>query len=317
MHPKTRQALLNLARLVISAALFWWIVAQAGLADLLEAARRADPGPYALALLIAIVGIPLRAYRWQVLLDAVGARLPFWRTNHLYFVGAFFNAFLPTGFGGDVVRVLEIGEGASSPQAAGTVLVDRLTGFIALFMLALAALPFAFHLLPPATAFLIALLAGGVLLGSALLFEGKILRQITACFPRALSLAGDAWLAQTYNVITACGQRAILSALLISVIFNLTQIWSTLLAAQALRLAVPAWAFFLFLPIAIIALLLPISISGFGVREGLFVLLFGQVGLTGPQAIALSLTSYSFELAPGILGGVMYFAAGVMGLRRR
>ena len=133
------------------------------------------------------------------------------------------------------MRVLEIGEGASSPQAAGTVLVDRLTGFIALFMLALAALPFAFHLLPPATAFLIALLAGGVLLGSALLFEGKILRQITACFPRALSLAGDAWLAQTYNVITACGQRAILSALLISVIFNLTQIWSTLLAAQALR----------------------------------------------------------------------------------
>jgi len=140
MHPKTRQALLNLARLVISAALFWWIVAQAGLADLLEAARRADPGPYALALLIAVVGIPIRAYRWQVLLDAVGARLPFWRTNHLYFVGAFFNAFLPTGFGGDVVRVLEIGEGASSPQAAGTVLVDRLTGFIALFMLALAAL---------------------------------------------------------------------------------------------------------------------------------------------------------------------------------
>jgi len=317
LSPKTRDNLLNLARLVISGALLGWILAQAGLKNLAETARNADFGPFALALFIAVLGIPLRAYRWQILLDAVGARVPFRRANYLYFVGAFFNVFLPTGFGGDVVRVLEIGEGATSQQATGTVLVDRLTGFIALFALALPALPFAFNLLPLTTVWFIALLAGGVMVGSILLFEGKLLRRLTARFPRRLSLAGDAWLAQTYDVITLCGGQAIAKALVISVIFNLSQIWSMVLVAQALHLSVPVWTFFLFLPIAIIGLLLPISISGFGVREGVFVALFGQVGLSEAQATALSLAFYTFELAPGVVGGVMYLAAGVVGLRKK
>ena len=142
LSPKTRQVLLNLVRIGVSAALLGWIVARAGLTQLLKTARTADVRPYLLALLIAVAGLVLRAYRWQILLNAVGARVPFRRLVYLYFVGAFFNAFLPTGFGGDVVRVLEIGEGATSQQAAGTVLVDRLTGFVVLFLLALCALPF-------------------------------------------------------------------------------------------------------------------------------------------------------------------------------
>ena len=314
---KQRQRLFNLARIVISAGLLVWIVRSAGLAQLVEVARRADWRLFGMAAALALVGIVVRALRWQALLVAVGARVPFRRVLYLYFAGAFFNAFLPTGFGGDVVRVLEIGPGATSQQAAGTALVDRLTGFIVLFALALVSLPFAYRLLPPGTAVAIALVAAGVLLASALLFEGRLLRRLTGWLPRSLSLAGDAWIGKTYAVITACGRRGVAAALLYSLWFNLQLMVENVLVARALGVDVSPWVFFMFVPIATAALLVPISISGFGVREGIYVTLFGQLGVPPALAVALSLASYSLDFFAGLVGGVIYFGAGVLGLRTR
>jgi glycosyltransferase 2 family protein len=317
MSPKTRTRLFNLARILISVALLVWVLSRAGLAELAAAARAADLRLYALALALAVAGIFIRAARWHGLLRAVGARVAYGRTVYLYFIGAFFNTFLPTGFGGDVVRVLEIGEGATSAQAAGTALVDRLTGFIMLFVLALAALPWAYALLPGNLAVIIGLLALGVLAGSALLFEGRLIRRLTGWLPRAISPAGDAWIGRTYAVITACGWRGILGALAWSLVFNLQLILANVLVARALGLAVSPWVFFAFVPVTTAALLAPISISGLGVREGLYVLLFGQVGVGQTEAVALSLAVYSLDVAMGLIGGALYLGAGVLGLRKR
>lgn len=314
LQPQTRQRLLNLARILVTVGLLAVVVSQIRPDELLARVRTLHLSLYALALLLSFTGIVVRAYRWLILLRAVGARVSFRRAVYLYFVGAFFNTFLPTGFGGDVVRVLEIGEGASSQQAAGTVLVDRLTGFIMLFVLALMALPFSLNLIPTLLIWLIAALAGGVVLGSLLLFEGRLLRLLTARFPRSLSLAGDAWIGKTYGVITACGARAIAGALFWSLVFNVIHIAANILAAEALGIHVSPWLFFLFVPVATVALLLP-SISGFGVREGIYILLFGQVGVNETQAVALSLSAYSIDFAAGVLGGVIYLGAGVLGLR--
>ncbi len=314
LQPQTRQRLLNLARILVTVGLLAVVVSQIRPDELLARVRTLHLSLYALALLLSFTGIVVRASRWLILLRAVGARVSFRRAVYLYFVGAFFNTFLPTGFGGDVVRVLEIGEGASSQQAAGTVLVDRLTGFIMLFVLALMALPFSLNLIPTLLIWLIAALAGGVVLGSLLLFEGRLLRLLTARFPRSLSLAGDAWIGKTYGVITACGARAIAGALFWSLVFNFIHIAANILAAEALGIHVSPWLFFLFVPVATVALLLP-SISGFGVREGIYILLFGQVGVNETQAVALSLSAYSIDFAAGVLGGVIYLGAGVLGLR--
>jgi hypothetical protein len=74
--------------------------------------------------------------------------------------------------------------------------------------------------------------------------------------------------------------------------------------------------FFLFVPVATAALLVPISISGFGVREGIYVTLFGQLGVDPALAVALSLATYSLDFLMGLVGGAVYLAAGVLGLRR-
>jgi uncharacterized membrane protein YbhN (UPF0104 family) len=308
--------LLNLARIGLSAALLTWALWQAGLERLLGVVSAADWRPYLLALLLGQLGIVIRAYRWKVLLDAVGARVPFARTVYLYFVGAFFNTFLPTGFGGDVVRALEAGPGTQSSQAAGTIVVDRLTGFIMLFVLALVALPAAWGTVPQTLLLPIGGLAAGVLAGSALLFEGRLLRRITGRLPRAISLAGEGWLARTYSVITACGRAALLRALTASLIYNLGQTLGAWLIARALNLDLSFWTLLAFVPIATVALLVPVTIGGLGLREGIYVVLFAQIGLGSTAATAFSLAVYSVDVATGIMGGVIYLVSGVLGLRR-
>ena len=94
------------------------------------------------AFLLFTIGLVVRAYRWLLLLRGLGIPVAFKRLLELYFVGNFFNSFLPTGFGGDVVRVFEVSQDVPANVAAGTVIVDRLTGLLMLFVMALAALPF-------------------------------------------------------------------------------------------------------------------------------------------------------------------------------
>ena len=335
-----RRTLLNIARVLISAGLLAWVISRSGLEDLIEAARDANLALLAEAYALAIAGMFMRTYRWLILLKAAGATVSAWRALYLYFVGGFFNVFLPTGLGGDVLRVLEIGPGASSEQAAATVLVDRLTGFVVLFVMALAALPFSASLLPRGTAILVGLLAGAVCLGALLLFEGRLLRRLTAWMPDPISLASEGWLGRTYAVITggtgtggagtrpaattgtgagtgpAATSRAIWGALGVSTVYNLSVIWASVLVARAFGLQVSAWHFLSFTPIAVVALLVPISIGGLGVREGIYVTLFGQVGLSAAQATVLSLGVYSLDVFTGLLGGMIYLLAGVLGLRK-
>ncbi|MFC1814571.1 lysylphosphatidylglycerol synthase transmembrane domain-containing protein, partial [Thermodesulfobacteriota bacterium] len=95
------------------------------------------------------LGIFVRAYRWQVLLRAQGMRTPYCRLVQLYYIGTFFNTFLPSGFGGDVVKTYELSRQTSSgASAVSTVLVDRLMGLAVLLAMALVALPFSWRYVP-------------------------------------------------------------------------------------------------------------------------------------------------------------------------
>ncbi|MBL8058920.1 MAG: flippase-like domain-containing protein [Anaerolineales bacterium] len=320
--PAWRPWLGNLARLAVSAGLLAWLVAGSDGRQLWAILRRADLLLYAACSLISTAGMLLRTLRWKAVLDAAGARVSFRRALYLFYVGAFFNTFLPTGLGGDVVRVLEIGRGATAQQAVGTILVERLTGFAVLFALMLAVLPAAAAVLPAATVYGLGLLASGVLAAAGLVLEGRIIRRLLGWLgrwrlTRPLSLAGDTWLGQTYQVITSVGGRAVARALLISLIFNLSIIWSNWLAARALGLEIPVGLVAVALPVISATLLVPVSISGFGVREGVVVALLGQAGVGAPEALALSLAWYGLDMLDGLYGGLIYFLTGALGLRPR
>ena len=87
----------------------------------------------AAAWALFLLGVVVRAFRWQTLLLALDVRAPLRQLTLWYFVGGFFNVILPTGFGGDAVRVIELGHDTQRTGAVLTsVVVDRYLGLIAL-----------------------------------------------------------------------------------------------------------------------------------------------------------------------------------------
>jgi uncharacterized protein (TIRG00374 family) len=149
------------ARVLISLGLLVFVLLTIGVERIGRSLLQAEPGPLLVALGLYALGVALRAVRWRALLVALDLRIPLRRLVYLYFAGYFFSAFLPTGFGGDVVRVLELSQEAQTAAVLGTVVLDRLTGLLVLFAMALLALPFTVELLPAQVALTIAAVAEG------------------------------------------------------------------------------------------------------------------------------------------------------------
>ena len=173
-----------------------------------------------LGIVLIWLGIVLRAYRWLVLVQGLGLVIPFRRLVHIYFVGAFFNTFLPTGFGGDVMRVVEASNDVPTHIAAGTVIVDRLTGLLMLFVMALFALPFRPADFPMSSVLLTVGISVLGLLGGWLLLEGKLIRRLGGWLPGKLSLTDKKQpLAKLLDTVQACGWQAVFRALAVSTVF--------------------------------------------------------------------------------------------------
>lgn len=247
----------------------------------------------------------LRAYRWMLLLRGLDASIPFGRLVELYFVGSFFNTFLPSGFGGDAVRVLEAAQDVPADISAGTVIVDRMTGLLMLFAMALLALPFRPTYFPKELAWIIAAICAAGLAVGFFVLEGSTIRRFGAWLPAQLSPTGDGPLARVLRAVQGCGWRAVLGALAVSALFSLLLVGWWDAAGRALGYDVPYGYYLLVVPILSVALLVP-SISGLGVREYLAPLLFAGAGLDPAQAVALSLLVFVIMRLTSLLGAPVY-----------
>ncbi len=115
----------TLLKLGVTLLGLWLSLRELDLPTLGHTLRQANRGWLLWGLLLISASMVLRAWRWSLLLRGLGIHVSFWRLVALYFVGSFFNTFLPSGFGGDVVRVLELTKEVDVDVATGTVLLDR------------------------------------------------------------------------------------------------------------------------------------------------------------------------------------------------
>lgn len=256
-----------------------------------------------LGLITASLGV--RAYRWWLLLQGLGQSVALGALVRLYLVGNFFNSFLPTGFGGDVVRAVGVAREMPASLAAGTVLTDRLTGLMALFLLTLPALLFRPANFPNQQALLIAALCLLGLLGGSLLLDGRLIQQLGKWLPAKISPTGDNPIAHFLQAIKGCGTKAIWQALAVSMLFNGMLITWWAIAGWSLGYHLPLIQYILAVPILSISLLIP-SIGGLGVREAIIPLLFVSAGLSHTQAVALSLLEFTVVRLSGIVGAPFY-----------
>ena len=309
----SRKPWLNLLRIALSLVAVALLIREVGGADLLAVLRTAQWPLLVLAWLLFLAGIVVRAFRWKALLDGLGLHPGFWRLLKLYFVGGFFNTFLPSGFGGDVVRVIELAQGQATSAAIGTVLVDRLTGILSLLALGLMVLPFAGEL-PVWLALGMAAVSLLGLDGGALLLEGRLLRRLTNRLPGALRLSGEGKLSQLYAAITGVGSGALWRALALSTLFNVLNIAVYWLCGLAVGIRLGLGFYFVVVPLLSLALLVPISVGGLGARDWVAQPMFRAVHVAESLTAGMTLSVWLVTAAAGLIGGILYLAEVLTGL---
>jgi uncharacterized membrane protein YbhN (UPF0104 family) len=265
------------------------------------------------AALLTLAGIILSAVRWQKVLDALEIRTRLPRLMSHYLAGQFVSNVLPTTIGGDVLRVSRLSrDTGESPGTFASVVLERLTGWLVLPVITIAgfavnpglrhlgtatrvALTLAFGTLMLLVAVLAA--AGSPRLGGRFATSAGWRRFVGAVHLGVDRLRSDPSAAA--NVLVA------------GFAYQLALVLAAVAAAQALGVR-PAGltALLAFFPAVLIAQVLPISMSGLGVREGAFVLFLTPLGVAQQDAIALGLLLYLLNLVVSLLGAPAFAAGG-------
>lgn len=305
MNKKTKKYISNSLKIGITVVGLIIVVRQVELETVLYTLSQVQIGWVLVSFLLVNTSLVLRAYRWSLLLKGVGAIIRLKRLVELYFVGNFFNMFLLSGLGGDVVRIVEAARNVPGNIATGTVILDRLSGLIMLFVMALFALPFRPDGFPDFIVWIVVAGAVGGILFLILLMQGRFLRWLGHWLPGPLKTEGNTPIARLLDAVEGCGWRAVSSALLISLIFNMVLAlwWKT--SSLALGLSIPYSYFVLVVPILSVLLLIP-SVSGLGPREVMAPMLFAAAGLNMETAVSLSFLVFLTVRFSGLLGGPIY-----------
>ena len=263
-------------------------------------------------------GIPffLGVIRWRWILQVQGLDVRLSRLYSIAFIGAFFNAFMLGSTGGDVIKAWYVAHEThhKKAEAVATVVVDRLIGLLVLFVITLIMMGIFYHRVfedPKLIWFSVITLAVvvstvlvtivGLWRGFADKFFG--LRGWLKRMPRYDMLRR---MVDAYRVY-ASHPTVLTKTVLISFgvhFFSMLSIWCVGrgLEVQSARLI----DYFLYLPIINSVTAVPITISGFGVREGMYVTMFREVGVAEPVALVMSLLGYLANLFWSVVGAFFY-----------
>lgn len=314
----TRKQLINLIKIVGSLVALAIVLAIVDVEQTWRALHDADWRYLGGALALYLLGVWIRAWRWAALLEAQGMAISVGVLTRLYFVGAFFNNLLPSGIGGDVVKMAELSaRSQDAPVAVSTVLVDRALGLLVLFALAILTLPWGWRNLSLPISLLILALAVGSVVAIALFLNRPLMAWLAARIPLLDKALSKPAIRAFYDAFPRYRGWPLLRALFFSLLFNLTLIAVVALIGRALGVDVRLAYYFLFVPVISALLALPISLSGLGIREGGYVFLFGQVGVLEATALSMSLSFYALTLITGLIGGVIYAVEGWLGYRAK
>ena len=120
-------------KMVVSMGLIIYAFGSTDIHAIWDAVRSADLFLLILAFVLIAVGFYISALRWQILLKAQHVFISIKELTKSYLVGTFFNNFMPTTIGGDIIRTYDVSKiSRSAAQSFTVIIVERLTGVFAL-----------------------------------------------------------------------------------------------------------------------------------------------------------------------------------------
>jgi uncharacterized protein (TIRG00374 family) len=270
----------------------------------------ADAGVGTLLATVAMMWLlmPPQALRWITVVKADGARLPFRTALQVVFIGSFFNQLLPSSIGGDAVRIWYVyREGLEVGSAFNTVIVDHACALLALLLIVGAGLPLLFDVVadPAARWALLAVVLGGFAGFAVAIVLGRM-SQAAARWRMVRAVLGLAVL--TRKVLTRARYAVPTITLSLAGIVGYSAI--VFFIARTMQVQISLLHCVLLVPLVLLVTVVPVSIAGWGVREGAMVVALGFVGVAPAPALAISVV-FGLTLAVASLpGSVLCWLSG-------
>ena len=283
---------------------------------------RADAHWMLIGLPVAFVGEIANIVRWNILLRVQGMRIGWLRLAQLFFVGLFFNLFMPGYTGGDFARLYysmrEFPD--HKKEAVLTIVMDRLIGMLALVLTAVVTTALRWQWLqqtPQASFFawvlICMLIAFSALVGGSFLISGlNLANRLPRHFPFREQVIEAS---EAYHLFAkARASLAWAFALSFPVLFSFYGAFYC--ASQAVHADVSFVDMITIMPIVTTIISLPITPGGLGFRESLFQILMSDLAkVPGEVGILISLLGFSFFLLFGLIGGICYLFYSPRGKR--
>jgi uncharacterized protein (TIRG00374 family) len=315
--PRWRSAAFQILKVGVSVGLLVWLLRQVDGAKAWAAVRSASWAWLGVAALLYFAMLVVSSWRWNILLRAQGIVVRLRTLIGSFLVATFFNNFLPSNIGGDVVRVRDTSGPANSRTLAATiVLVDRGLGLLALVLVAALGASASQPTLraagaPPVQPWM---LWTGLLLGGAATIQALRAPSLVTRLASPLRWLHAEWVDAHLAKLTAAldrfanSPRALASSAAGAVVVQALLVAFYFAVAQGLHIPVSPWHLAVMVPVSFVVQMVPISVNGFGVREATFVAFFALAGLPAEAAMLLSFMGTAVIMAWSLAGACVHVA---------
>ena len=309
------KAALIAVKLAISAALLVVLFRRADVGAMGDQIRHMNLAWMFAALTVYGLMLGVSAWRWQLLLRVQTIPVGFAHLTKSFLVATFFNNFLPSNIGGDVVRVADTAPYAGSKTVATTiVLLDRVLGLIALLAVAAGASALAAVAgIPLAGVGYIWIALMGLLAG--LIFVLRYPNQFARMMHGIAGGRGEGIQTRLLNLLGTMSRfaeqpRPLGVAFVGALAVQMLLVAFYMCAARSLAVPLPLMAASVVVPVSLAVQMIPLSINGFGVREAVFAFFFASLGLNVGSALTLSLGAAALIMLFSLSGGAVFLMRG-------
>ena len=307
MMPKLKNIFSFLFPCLLSLVLLGWLYVTIDFRHMWEVVKGADMRYMSAAGIIFFSINFLILWRWRILMKAVGLKAKRLISTRWFFIGLFCSLFPISPVGSDVIRGLGLAkETGHKPKVFASIVLDRLSGFAGIVILAAVAFSFGRALVANKWV-LIAIVAMSIVSGAIaiLLFSHRVFSFACRAFALWPKLK-DNLMRLHFDIVLLKGkQRQGWESIGISIMAQIILAIEFYLTAKGMHQHIALVYFIIFSPIVCVVTSLP-SIGGLGFREISWVSLLFLVGVPKEVAGGLSLINSAFTIISGLLGGLVY-----------
>jgi uncharacterized protein (TIRG00374 family) len=249
--------------------------------------------------------------KWGLFLQERGLKIPFHRLFSLYVMGSFFNNFLPTMFGGDLVRAYVLGRQIESQtQSIASVFLERITGLVALVSLATICFLFNPELRQePVVAVSIVVMGGGCLALFTVLWKPELAHWVLMPLrhhERSTRLLPKLTQFREYVLFFKDRPALVLKAMVYSFTFHFLAGVNVYLACLVLDIPFSLFHAIVLTPIVLLVSSIPLTVNGLGVWEWAFSVYLAQGGMQFDQGLAVALILRGKNILISLFGGLLF-----------